>query len=59
MLNPVHPDRFLWTEIVQAQGLTATAAAKILQVSRPTLSSLPSAKADEIHVERYQPRPAA
>lgn len=45
MLNPIHPGRFLQTEIVQARGLTVTEAAKILRVSRPTLSSLLNAKA--------------
>jgi len=96
MLNPVHPGRFLRTEIIQAHDLTVTKAAKILHVSRPTLSSLLNAKADlsgemalrfekafgidmetlmrtrnsydiaqtrtrakKIHVERYEPRPAA
>ena len=46
MLNPVHPGRFLRTEIIQAHELTVTEAAKILHVSRPTLSSLLNAKAD-------------
>jgi len=46
MLNPVHPGRFLRTEIIQAHNLTVTEAAKILRVSRPTLSSLLNAKAD-------------
>ena len=96
MLNPVHPGRFLRTEIIQAHDLTVTEAAKILHVSRPTLSSLLNAKADlsgemalrfekafgvdmdtlmrmqnsfdiaqtrskakKIHVERYEPHPAA
>jgi addiction module HigA family antidote len=96
MLNPVHPGRFLRIEIIEAHGLTVTEAAKILRVSRPTLSSLLNAKADlsgemalrfekafgvdmdtlmrmqnsfdiaqtrsqakMIHVQRYQPRPAA
>jgi antitoxin HigA-1 len=96
MLNPVHPGCFLRTEIIQAHDLTVTKAAKILHVSRPTLSSLLNAKADlsgemalrfekafgvdmetlmrmqnsydiaqtrtrakKIHVERYEPRPAA
>ncbi|MDA1314102.1 MAG: HigA family addiction module antitoxin [Acidobacteria bacterium] len=96
MLNPVHPGRFLRTEIIEAHDLTVTAAAKILRVSRPTLSSLLNAKAnlsgdmalrfekafgadmdtlmrmqnsydisqtrtraEKIHVERYEPRPAA
>ncbi len=96
MQNPVHPGRFLRTEVIQAHQLSVTEAAKILRVSRPTLSSLLNAKADlsgdmalrfekafgvdmetlmrmqnswdiaqtrgrarTIHVERYQPRPAA
>jgi addiction module HigA family antidote len=46
MLNPVHPGPFLKTEIVGAHKLTVTAAAKILHVSRPALSSLLNAKAD-------------
>ena len=46
MLNPVHPGRFLRTEIIQAHDLSVTEAAKILRVSRPTLSSLLNAKAD-------------
>ena len=44
MRNPVHPGRFLRTEIIEAHGLTVTEAAKILRVSRPTLSSLLNAK---------------
>ena len=96
MLNPVHPGRFLRTEIIEAHDLTVTEAARVLRVSRPTLSSLLNAKADlsgamalrfekafgvdmetlmrmqnsydiahtrreakKIHVQRYQPRPAA
>jgi addiction module HigA family antidote len=46
MLNPVHPGRFLRTEIIEAHGLSVTEAAKVLGVSRPTLSSLLNAKAD-------------
>ena len=46
MLNPVHPGRFLWTEIIEAHGLSVTEAAKILHVARPTLSTLLNAKAD-------------
>lgn len=45
MLNPVHPGSFLRTEIIEAYGLSVTEAAKILRVSRPTLSSLLNAKA--------------
>ena len=46
MLNPVHPGRFLRTEIIEAHNLSVTEAAKVLCVSRPTLSSLLNAKAD-------------
>ena len=46
MANPVHPGPFLRTEIVEAYGLSVTGAAKILRVSRPTLSSLLNAKSD-------------
>jgi addiction module HigA family antidote len=46
MLNPVHPGRFLRTEIIEAHNLSVTEAAKVLGVSRPTLSSLLNAKAD-------------
>jgi addiction module HigA family antidote len=45
MLNPVHPGLFLRTEIIEAHDLSVTEAAKILRVSRPTLSSLLNAKA--------------
>jgi addiction module HigA family antidote len=38
--NPPHPGDFIKTEIVEAHGLSVTAAAKALGVSRPTLSSL-------------------
>jgi addiction module HigA family antidote len=46
MLNPVHPGRFLRSEIIEAHGLSVTEAAKILRVSRPTLSTLLNAKSD-------------
>lgn len=46
MLNPVHPGRFLRTEIIGAHGLSVTQAARILRVSRPTLSTLLNAKSD-------------
>ena len=45
MLNPAHPGDFIYTEIIEAHGLTVTAATKILGVSRPTLSNLLNAKA--------------
>ena len=46
MLNPVHPGHFLKSEIIEAHELSVTEAAKILRVSRPTLSSLLNARAD-------------
>jgi addiction module HigA family antidote len=46
MKNPPHPGDFIKTEIVEAAGLTVTAAARALRVSRPALSSLLNGKAD-------------
>jgi len=46
MKNPPHPGDFIRTEIIEAAGLTVTAAAMALRVSRPTLSSLLNGKAD-------------
>src|SRR5271163_2730245 len=43
--NPPHPGDFIRTEIVGPAGLSVTAAAVALQVSRPALSSLLNAKA--------------
>jgi antitoxin HigA-1 len=40
MMNPMHPGRFLRSEIIEAHGLSVSEAARILSVSRPTLSSL-------------------
>lgn len=40
MLNPVHPGRFLRTEVIDGHNLSVTESAKLLRVSRPTLSSL-------------------
>jgi addiction module HigA family antidote len=45
MKNPPHPGDFIKTEIVDAHGLSVTAAAALLGVSRPTLSSLLNSKA--------------
>lgn len=96
MLKPIHPGHFLRSEIIKAHNLSVTEAAKVLHISRPTLSSLLNAKADlsgdmalrfekafgvdmetlmrmqnsyditqtrsrakSIHVQRYEPRPAA
>ena len=46
MKNPPHPGDFIRTEIVEPSGLTVTAAAQALQVSRPALSSLLNRRAD-------------
>jgi addiction module HigA family antidote len=46
MNNPPHPGDFIRTEILDPEGLSVTAAAAVLQVSRPALSSLLNGKAD-------------
>ena len=46
MKTPPHPGDFIRTEIIEPAGLSVTAAAKALHVSRPTLSSLLNGKAD-------------
>ena len=46
MLNPPHPGDFIRTEIIEPLGLSVTAAAEVLGVSRPTLSTLLNGKAD-------------
>ena len=46
MKNPPHPGDFIRTEIIEPAGLTVTAAATALQVSRAALPSLLSSKAD-------------
>jgi addiction module HigA family antidote len=46
MKNPPHPGDFICTEIIEPAGLSVTAAASVLQVSRPTLSSLLNGNAD-------------
>ena len=40
MKNPAHPGGFVKSEIVEALGLTVTAAARSLGVTRPALSAL-------------------
>ena len=45
MKSPIHPGDFIKTEIVAAYGMSVTAAATALGVSRPTLSSLLNGKA--------------
>jgi antitoxin HigA-1 len=44
--NPPHPGDFIRTEIIEGGGLTVTAAAQALHVSRPALSSLLNGNAD-------------
>jgi addiction module HigA family antidote len=46
MLNPPHPGIFIREEIIKAHGLSVTAAADVLGVSRPALSNLLNSKAD-------------
>src|ERR1700687_3871611 len=46
MKNPPHPGDFIRTEIIEPAGLSVTAAAAALRVSRPALSSLLNSKAD-------------
>jgi antitoxin HigA-1 len=43
--NPPHPGDFIRTEIIEPAGLSVTAAAAALLVSRPALSSLLNGKA--------------
>jgi len=46
MKNPPHPGDFIRTEIIEPAGLSVTAAAAVLRVSRPALSSMLNGKAD-------------
>lgn len=46
MKNPPHPGSFIRTEILEPSGLSVTAAAEALGVSRPALSSLLNQKAN-------------
>jgi len=46
MHSPPHPGEFIKTEIVEPLGLTVSAAAKILRVSRPALSALLNQRSD-------------
>lgn len=39
MSNPPHPGQFVKTEIIEPLGLTVAAAAGVLGVARPTLST--------------------
>lgn len=44
--EPAHPGDFIRTEITEATGLSVTAAAAALRVSRAALSSLLNSRAD-------------
>ncbi len=48
MKNPPHPGDFIWTEIIEPVGLSVTAAAAALQVSRPALSSLLNGRTEKM-----------
>lgn len=46
MYNPPHPGEVIRAEIIEAHGLSVTAAAKVLGVSRQALSGLLNAQVD-------------
>ena len=46
VLNPPHPGEFVKTEVVEPLGLTVAAAAAVLGVSRPTLSTFLNGRSD-------------
>jgi addiction module HigA family antidote len=46
MLTPPHPGDFIQTELIGPHGLSVTAAARALRVSRPALSSLLNGRSD-------------
>ena len=46
MKKPPHPGDIIRTEIIEPASLSVTAAAAVLQVSRPALSSLLNSKAN-------------
>ena len=46
MLNPPHPGEFVKTEVIEPHGLTVVAAAKVLGVSRPALSTFLNGRSD-------------
>ena len=46
MLNPLHPGEFVKTEVIEPHGLTVAAAARVLGVSRPALSTFLNGRSD-------------
>jgi addiction module HigA family antidote len=45
-MTPAHPGDFVRTEVIEPLGLSVTAAARVLDVSRVALSNLLNSKAD-------------
>ncbi|HEV2548634.1 MAG TPA: HigA family addiction module antitoxin [Stellaceae bacterium] len=45
MVRPSHPGQFVRMEVIEPLGLTVTAAAKALRVTRPALSALLNGRA--------------
>ncbi|MGH6718767.1 MAG: HigA family addiction module antitoxin [Alphaproteobacteria bacterium] len=45
MKSPCHPGRFVKTEVLDTLGLSVTAAARALNVTRPALSALVNGRA--------------
>ena len=45
LAHPAHPGQFIRMEIIDPLGLSVTAAAKVLGVTRPTLSALLNGRA--------------
>jgi antitoxin HigA-1 len=45
LAGPVHPGQFIRMEVIEPQGLSVTAAAKVLGVTRPALSALLNGRA--------------
>ena len=45
LAHPAHPGQFIKMEIIHPLGLSVTAAAKVLGVTRPTLSALLNGRA--------------
>ena len=46
LLNPPHPGAFVKTEVIDPLGLTVAAAAAVLGVSRPALSTFLNGRSD-------------
>ncbi len=45
LANPAHPGQFIKMEIIDPLGLSVTAAAKVLGITRPALSALLNGRA--------------